>query len=217
MSEVIEVKTLIFDNLKYEVPSTVEEYNALDTKRVQAGRNPCLEDAVDDTMKHTVLGQFRSKFLEAVGKKYEIARINRGTKENPKWETDGEMMDRVIATVAQQRGLDPAADATETAIRDELFELAQTTLSAIKFSVAGRERTGGGGQLVGKNDIKLATDAFDNGKATRLAELLGKFLGRTVDVSGDKEAAVLNLARALKDKRKADADAREAELKAALG
>jgi len=211
----IKVASLIFDDLVYNVPSTVEEYNALDPKRVQAGGNPCVEDAVDNIMKHRVLGGFRSDFLDEVEKKFGIERLNNGTEKEPRWEPDAKFMNRVIALVAQQRGMDPTSDATRNALVSELRDLAQATLSKQVFTVAGAERTGGG-QPVGKGDLKLATEAYDSGKIGRLAELLGKALNRTVDVSGDKDAQIKAVAVALRDKRRQDAEAKEAELKAAL-
>lgn len=224
MSTEIKVSSLIFDDLTFTVPSTVEEYNALDPKRVAAGGNPVVEDAVDNIMKHKVLGGFRSDFLDALEEKYKIARINKGTEKEPRWEADAVYMNRVIATLNEQRNSSgtPLTDAFKKEIVAELRDLAQTTLSAQKFTVAGRE-PGAGGTPVGKNDTKLATDAWNETgadgakKIVKLAALLGRALGREVVVDlNDQDGSIKNVAIALRDKRKADNDAREAELKAAL-
>lgn len=211
----IKVASLIFDDLTYSVPSTVEEYNSLDPKRVSAGQNPVVEDAVDNIMKHRILGGFRSDFLDKVEEKYEIKRINHGTEKEPRWESDGKFFDRVIATLATQRGQSTVTDAVKAEIRAELRDVAQACLSAQKFVVAAREG-GTGSAPVGKADIKLATDAFEQGKIAKLAQLLGAKLGREIPVTDDKEATIKAVALALKDNRKAEADRIEAEQRSLL-
>ncbi len=218
MPKTIKVSSLGFDDLTYsKAPSTVEEFNALDPKAVSAGENPCLDVATDDIMKHKVLGGFRSDLLDALEKKFGVERINHGTEKEPRWESDARFMNRLIALENVKRNGEGVAltDAFSATIRSEVRELAQTTLEAQDFVVAGREG-GKGGAPVGKNDIKLATEAVDTGKAAALAALLSKAVGRDIPITGEKEADVLTLARALKDNRKIIADQIEAQQRATM-
>lgn len=207
----IKFDSLIFKDLELEVPSTAEEYNALDPKRVGEGRNPVVEDAVDNIIKHRVASGFRDDFLEFVEEKFGIERKNNGTEKNPKWERDMDFMNRVTATVLQQRGLDPAKAENVTAFAAELRDEAQKIFTAQKFVVAGRESTGGGGAPIGKRDTAFAEEAIKSGKAEKLAGLLGAALGRTVDFSDVK-----TLAAAIRDNRQKMARELEESQRAAL-
>lgn len=218
MPKVIKVSSLGFDDLVYsKAPATVEEFNALDPKAVAAGENPCLDVAIDDIMKHKVLGGFRSDLLDALEAKFKVERINHGTEKEPKWESDAKFMNRLIATENENRNGKGSAltDAFAATIRAEVRELAQTTLEKQDFVVAGATRTGSG-TPVGKNDTKLATEAVDTGKAAALAALLSKALGRDVVLTGNKEDDVLTIGRALRDNRKKIADEVEAQQRAMM-
>lgn len=194
----ISVSTLGFD-LTREVPSTVDEYNALAPKRT----NPVLEDAVDNILYRNTFADFRSKFLDALEKQTGIGRINHGTEEEPQWESDARFMKRIIA----QQVMDGS---TEAAFRASVLPLAQQCMDAAPFNPAERESTGTG-PTIGKRDLALAAQVIKDGKANVVASKLAGILGR--DVAVDEKS----LARAIADNRRALAAAAELAQKAQLG
>lgn len=213
----IKVASLIFDDLTYEVPSTVEEYNALDPKRP----NAVVEDAVDNIMKHRVLGGFRSDFLDAVEKKYSIERKNFGTEKEPRWESDAKFMNRVIAEVLTTRGKNPSDAGAVAELRNELRDEAQKCLTAQKFVVAAREATGGQPALA-KTYIAWAEQAIAQDGGTKLAGLLESVLQKTdptatVTLTGNTADDTNTLARAIAANEKRKRDAQLAAAKAEYG
>lgn len=201
--------------LDYLVPGSTEEYNALAPKR----DNPVLEDAVQNTLYRNVLNVFRDGLVTKLEEVTKVTRINNGTEEKPVWESEGKYIKRVIATVAGQRGLDQAAKATADTLLAEWQPLAQEIMSAIPFDPSERESTGGG-SLIGKNDLKMATEAIDKGKGQALASMLSTILEKTIVFVGtpeSKDADIKSLALGLKDRRAKIAKAQEEADKAALG
>lgn len=213
MPTTLKVDSLIFKDLTYsKAPASVEEFNSLDPKALAEGRNRCLECAVDDRMKHSVLGSFRDEVLEFIEEKYSIERKNNGTEKNPKWERDMDFMNRVVATVLQQRDLDPTKAENVAVVEKELRDDAQRILDGIDFPVAGREGGSGGGAPIGKRDMAFAEEAIKSGKAEKLAGLLSAALGRAVDFSDVKP-----LAAAIRDNRQKMAKELEEQQRALLG
>jgi len=211
MSTVIKVKSLIFDDLTYSVPSTIEEYNALDPKR----DNPVLEDAIDNCMKHKVLGKFRSDLLDTLETQFQIERINEGTDKHPKWETDGNFMARLAAEVLKTRGKDPSDAASQSEFASELRATAQKVLNAVTFNVAAREATGGTPALA-KTYLAWAEQAVAADGGAKLAGLLGKVLNVVITLTGDK-SDVETLARAIASNEKRKRDIQLAKAKTEYG
>lgn len=208
MSQSITVKSLGFESLTKSVPSTIDEYNALDPKR----ENAALEDAIDNTMKHSVLSKFRDKFLSAVEKTSGVARINHGTEDEPQWESDAKFLKRVIVSDITKSGGSPTDPTAVAAWYLSNAMLAQTTLDSVVFAVASTRTGGTAPQKVGKQDLATAQEAIDSGKADKFAALLSKALNRTVGTTQEE------LATAIKDRRAAlvaqAAEAQKAELAA---
>ena len=214
MSQIIKVSSLIFEDLDYSVPATIEEYNALAPKRT----NPILEDAIDNIMKHKVLSQFRNKFLDWVEEKYkdipESARKNFGTEKTPKWEADMPYITRLQALVLTSEGKSPTDAAAAKAFSDQLRQDAQRVLSEQKFNVAEREPTLGGGGAIAKTYLEMAKQSFAKGRefADKLLGYLNKATNSALAYGDDEEANIATLAKAISanEKRK-----REVELAAA--
>lgn len=206
MSQRIKVSSLGFDDLTKEVPSSNEEYNALDPKR----ENAVLEDAVDNIMKHTVLSRFRSSFLDKLGKKYSVEQINHGTDEAPQWESDAKYKNRIMIAGITADGGSPT-DATAVAkFHADNLSLAQECLDEVKFSVAGTRTGGTAPQKVGKQDLATAQDSIDKGVSEKFAALLGRKLNRTVENNQE------SIALAIKDVRAAKIAEENAKQKAEL-
>lgn len=198
MSQRIKVSSLGFNDLSKEVPSTNEEYNALDPKR----ENAVLEDAVDNVMKHNVLSRFRTGFLDKAGAvEPKVERINHGDEENPNWESDGKYMKRLMTIRITAAGGNPADASAVAGFYSSNLALAQEVLDSVAFTVAAREGTGSAPTKVGKADLALGQKAVDEGKAEKFAKLLGAKLNRDVPATAE------GIAYALKDKRKQEADA----------
>ncbi len=211
------VKSLGFE-LTMLVPGTVDEYNGLAPKRT----NAALEDAIASTVYRNVLNKLRDKALDALEKHTGVARINHGTEDDPQWEKEGVYFKRLIATVAQQRGIDPAAEATKTTLIAEWTPIVQGILDTIKFDPSERESTGGGSNLVAKKYIAWAKEAVQKGNHVRMAQLLAKALNRPVDLvgdtdKGDESADVKTLARAISDREAAKRAEQDRAAKAELG
>ena len=187
--------------LNFLVPETVEEYNSLAPKR----DNPCLEDAIMSTLYRNVFNKFRDANCTALEEVTTIKRINSGTEDDPVWESDGKYMKRVIAEVAKQRGLDPAAKTTRETLLSEWTPRAQSIISTIKFDPAERELLGGQPTLA-KKFIEWATQAVAADGGQKLAGLLGKLLSQVFPLTGDKDVDVKTLARGISanEKRKRD-------------
>lgn len=198
------VSTMDFE-LDILVPGSIEEYNSLAPKR----DNPVLEDAILNIVYRGILNKFRDEFLDRLEKVTGVARGNSGTEDEPVWEKPAPYYARVKATVAQQRGLDPAAKATNDALIAEWTPLAQEVISTFKFNPAEREATGGTPSL-SKKYRKWAEEAFERGVAQKVAAALTA-KGYPVEFSGDKEKDIVALARAITANEKAKAEAAKAE------
>jgi hypothetical protein len=171
----IKVRTLGFDLTK-EVPASVEEYNSLAPKR----ENPVLDDAVSNVLYRCTFAQFRTALLDKLEELTGIARINRGTEDEPEWESDAKFMKRLQASPAD---------------KSSWPTIAQECMDAAEFNVAERESTGTPKQKVGKKDLASAQEAIDKGLAEKLASMLGTYLERNVGTD------VKSLAEGLKDRR----------------
>lgn len=197
----VTVNTLGFE-LTASVPESVEEYNKLAPKRV----DPCLEDAIWYNILHVTNTKFRDQFSEWLGKHTGYARIEAAEGSDDKDETQGAHIKRVLALVAKDRGLDPAAKATKEILFAEWTADAQRIMSGIKFDPSERESTGGAPALA-KTYIAWASQAVQSDGGTKLAGLLSKVLGTTITLAGDPAADTITLARAIgqNEKRKRDA------------
>lgn len=217
--------------LSFPVPDSVEEYNNLAPKR----SNPCLEDAVQNTLYRSVFNRFRDRLCEALEKYSKLERVNSGTKEEPKYEAEGVYIRKVLAHLATARGLDPAAKATKDQLIKELTPLAQTVLTggsaqftndkgepetvtypAIKFDPTEREP--GSGPAIAKTYLSWAEEAIKGGKAEHLAGLLSKAINEPVAITGDAEADKQTLAKAIaqREKIKRDEQARQSRIELGL-
>lgn len=199
----VQVNTAGF-TLNANVPETVDEYNNL-AKRAEG----CLEDAIANTLYRSVFAEFRSEFVAAVAKDTGIEPINSGTEDEPVWESDGKYIKRVQA----------ALNLTKDAFVAKYQSLAQSLMDAIAFDPSQRERSSDGPK-VGKKDKAMAEEIlgteekpskYDEATKAAVVAKLGSILGREVLPTVD------SLARALADKRRADAAALEAQTKSALG
>lgn len=193
----IEVNTSGF-KLTREVPSSIEEYNTL-AKR----ENAVLDDAIANTLYRGVFAEFRAMFVEAVAEETGIAVINHGTEDEPQWESDGKYIKRVIA----------ALGISKDEFVSRFQSKAQSLMDSIAFDPSERERKSDGPK-VGKRDKALAEEILAkytpeqvNAVAAKLSSILNRTVGTDVD----------SLARALADKRRAEAAALEAKTKAELG
>jgi hypothetical protein len=187
-----EVSTAGF-TLTKEVPGSVEEYNSLAPKRV----NAVLEDAVANTLYRAVFAGFRADLADAIATDSGIARK---TKKVGEKEVFDESEGKYLARVQAELGLDDDAFAAK------YQSTAQSIMNSIAFDPSVRESTASTGPRIGKNDLKLANELIARGADTvaRVAGLLGAVLNRTV--ATDEKS----LASAFADKRRADA-ARQAE------
>lgn len=193
----IQVSSLGFD-LSREVPSSVDEYNALAPKR----DNPCLEDAVANILYRSTFARFRDSFLDAIEKVTGIKRINHGTDKDPQWESDAKFLKRLIAELG----------ITEEAFVEKYQKDAQAAMDAAPFNPAERESTGEGPK-VGKRDKENAVEIIKIGepKLGQVVAALAAKLGRAVASDED------SLARALADFRRQKAKEREAQDRAEIG
>lgn len=191
-------------NLTKEHPATAEEYNALCPKREDA----CRKDAVANTDYRSVFPVFRDTFLTELGTKYGVERINSGTEDEPKWETEGKWHARIVAKSGMSREDFIAANTA----------LAQSHMDAAPFDPSERESTGQG-PAIGKNDLKNATELQARGvdKVNAVVTALSQKLNRAITLSGDAEADKKVIARALADFRRQKAAEQEAANKAELG
>jgi hypothetical protein len=148
---------------KVQVPSTVDEYNALDKGRA----NACLEDAISHNLYHVWLSDWRAEFLKAVLEETKVPwltqTVKRGDKEVTEvTETEKEYFNRVLLKL----GKVPSA-----------FEaLAQRVAKTIKFDPSAHVRVSAprapsnkminkANALIAARDIKWA--------ARKLASLVG--------------------------------------------
>lgn len=196
----INVNVLGFTVTK-EVPSTVEEYNALAPNRT----NPVLEDATDTIIYRGTSPSIRDGLCEHLEKTYGIARQNSGTEDDPVWEREAVYVKRVIATLAKDR------NQTEEAVRAEILPTVQSLADTAPFPVAATPRQSDG-PAIGKRDLALAEQVTKDGKHEAVAARLGEILNRKVDASDVK-----SLARAIADDRRRRAEIVANEQKAALG
>lgn len=191
----IAINVMGFD-LTREVPATVEEYNALAPKRA----NPVVEDANFNTLYRGTFPDIRDGLCDILEKDYGVARGED--------EKDGAFIKRGIATVMKDSGR------TEGAVRAEIQPKLQVVADAASFPVEAAERKAGDGPAIGKRDLQNAAQMFKDGKGAAVASKLSGILGRPVEVTGDDEASVKTLARALADYRRQLAQQAEAALTA---
>lgn len=196
-------------NITKEVPSSTEEYNALAPKR----ENAVLEDAVANTMYRAVHPRIRDPFVDEIETLTGIQRINSGTEDEPKWESEKKYHDRALAQHAANTGKSPES------VRAEWQSIIQKHADAAKFDPAETVREGGSGPKIGKNDLKFAKELFDNraDKVDAVVAFLSSKLNRVITLGDDKEANVKLVASAYADHRRAEAAKVEAEQKAAMG
>ncbi len=183
-----------FDVTK-DVPSTVEEYDALAPKRA----NACLSDAISTTIYRGTSPVIRADLVEIVEKLTLVPRINTGTEEDPQWESEARYVRRAILSYSK------SANIPETTIRANLLPEVQASADKAPFPVAESEKSGNG-PAIGKRDLQLADKIIAEGKADAIAGKLATLLNRPV--ATDQKS----LARAIADKRKADNVAAEAAL-----
>lgn len=198
--------------LNWNVPESASEYNSLAPKRADA----VLEDAINSTWYRSGANKLRDQFCEWLEKNTGVARVNNGTEDDPKWEQEGKYIKRVIVAVAEQRGLDVNAKSTRDALLAEWTPAAQGLLDAIKFDPSEREATGGQPQLA-KTYINWATQAVKTGKGQALADMLAKLNNTTITLSGNEEADVTTLAKAIAANEKRKRDEQLAAAKAEYG
>jgi hypothetical protein len=178
--------------LSWSVPETEDEYNRLAPKRLK----PCLEDAIMNTWYRNGANKFRDGLCEYLEDTTGVERLNTGTEEKPVWETESKYIRRVIVSVAQQRGLDPAAKATTETLIAEWTPAAQKILSGIAFDPSEREPSERVAPLA-KTYIAWADKAVQMDNGVRLAGLLAKVLGVSITLGTDPAANVKTLARAI--------------------
>lgn len=185
-------------SLTKEHPATVEEYNQLAPNRPDA----CRQDAVASTDYRSVFPIFRDSLLTELGAANGVERINNGTEEEPKWETEGKWFLRIVAKSGKSREDFIASTA----------DVAQRHMDAAAFDPSERERKSDG-PAIGKKDLAMAQDLIKRGagKVAEVAAQLGRKLGR--EVATDEKS----LARAFADYRRAKAAELEAAQKAEFG
>lgn len=198
----IEVNSLGF-TLTKPVPETVAEYDQL---AGAVGR--CLEDAVASTLYRGTFAEFRNLFLhgreadgdtpafEGIDSRTGISRLKKTVKsakgeESEVWdETEGAYWKRVVAT--NFGGDQDAAVAHFTSVAQEAMDLAA-------FDPSVKERQSAGPKTIAKTYVNIATQAVEQGKGDKLAAMLAGVLNRAVTLSGDRDADIKTLARAIAD------------------
>lgn len=196
--------------LSHSVPATVDEYNALAPARV----NAVLEDAVANVEYRSVFPEFREKLCSAVEKDTGIKRKTKTVGEGDKAkQVPDESEGKYIARVKAELGLEDADFCAK------YQDVAQSIMDGLKFDPSVKEREGGEGPKIGKNDLKLAKELLTKGsaEAVRVAGLLGAKLNRSVELSDDAESNEKTLARAFGDYRRQKAAEEAQRTKAELG
>lgn len=200
----IEVNTLGF-KLTKEVPSTVDEYNALAPKR----ENACLEDAISNSLYRGTLAEFRGTFLEKLGEAEGVERINHGTDDEPQLESEAKWFKRIQA---KNGGVN----------KPEWATLAQQVMDASAFDPSERERKSDGPRI-GKRDLEIAKELIGRGPemVAKAASVLSAKIGRPVETAfeddKDNEKLAKSLALAFADKRRAETRAAEEAQRQELG
>lgn len=202
MSQRIEVPSLGF-NLTKEVPSTIEEYNALAPKR----ENAVLEDAIRNTLYRGTLAEFRGNVLEKLGKLTGVDRLvikpAATEDDNDVYESEGKWFKRIMAA----KGITKNED-----LPVEWSAIAQECMDAAAFDPSAKERSSDG-PVISKKDLAFAEELFKRGieQVRVVATQLTAKLGREVILGDDEAANKKTMARALADYRRV----KEAELAAA--
>jgi hypothetical protein len=213
MSQRINVSSLGF-SLTKEVPSTVEEYNALAPKR----ENAVLEDAINNTLYRGTLAEFRGALLEELSTLTGVERgiVKPATSEEADdavYESEGKWWKRILAS----KGITKNED-----IPSEWTVIAQRIMDAAGFDPSAKERSSDG-PAIGKKDLAMADELIKRGpeKVAQVAAQLAAKLStpeaaREVKIDfADDDAGKLSLRKSL---GRAFADYRrkkEAELAAA--
>lgn len=87
-------------------------------------------------------------------------------------------------------------------------ELVQRATNETPFDVTRKERAFAE-KKANKTHLKIATEIADNGALERVANQLGAELGRDIDVTGDRDDAINNLALAIGENERREAEARK--------
>jgi len=208
----VNVSSLGF-NLTKEVPSTVDEYNALAPKR----ENAALEDAINNTLYRGTLAEFRGAVLEELGTLTGVERavVKPAATEddNDVFESEGKWWKRILAS----KGITKNED-----IPSEWSNIAQKHMDAAGFDPSAKERSSDG-PTVGKKDLAMADELIKRGadKVAQVAAQLASKLSTPevarevkIDFPSDEAGATAlrkSLGRAFADYRRK----KEAELAAA--
>lgn len=210
------INTLGFNDLPYQVPATVEEFDTL------AGKiGACLEEAVNNVVYRIVLADFRSGFLhgfhigegdeaiEITGVE-EITGIKRREKESGRVdsetkepimvydETESDYWKRVCIDVAKQN-TEQNNDGPKTpeAVALSFRPVALEVLAAIEFNPRRKEKLQAGPKKIAKTYLAVAQKLVDAGNGAATAAKLASKLGIEV------QATVESIARAIaEDKRR---------------
>jgi uncharacterized protein YjbJ (UPF0337 family) len=205
MSQRIEVSSLGF-KLTKEVPSSVEEYNALAPKR----ENAVLEDAISNVLYRGTLAEFRGSVLEELGK---LTGVERAVIKPAATEEDSDVLEsegKWFARIKASKGIVKNED-----LPAEWTAIAQKHMDLAAFDPAVKERSSDG-PVISKKDLAFAEELFKRG-VEKVQEVVGQLsakLGRAVAFGGTSEsvdADKKSVARALADYRRV----KEAELAAA--
>lgn len=113
-----------------------------------------------------------------------------------KIETDAEFFLRVCAS----QGVEPTS----------FTELVQEAANLIPFDVTRKERVASE-KKASKPLIKMATEIADNGALERVASQLSFDLGIEIDVTGDRDDAINNLAHAIGEDVRREAERRKSK------
>ena len=200
----LKVSTSGFELTK-QVPSSIEEYNALAPKR----ENAVLEDAIANTLYRGTFAKFRTAITEAIAKDMGVEWPNSGTKEKPVYMSEGKFFNQLLAS----SGL------SEEDFIAKYQSLAQSTMDAAPFDPSIREGGSSDGPKIGKNDLANAEALLKLGgdKVREVAGKLAAKLNREVNIVGDDEADKKTIALAFGDWRRKQAAELAAQQKAELG
>lgn len=109
-------------------------------------------------------------------------------------ETDAKFFLRICA----EKGVEPNSFAA----------LIQEAADLVPFDVTRKER-GAAEKKANKTHLKIATEIADNGALERVATQLAVDLGREIDVTGDRDDAINNLALAIGENERREAEVRK--------
>ena len=118
--------------------------------------------------------------------------------EDVETETDAKFFLRICA----EQSVEPTAFA----------ELIQLAADLVPYDVQRKERSAAE-KKANKTHLKIATEIADNGALERVAQQLSVELGQEIDVSGDREDAINNLALAIGENERREAEVRKNKYK----